>query len=133
MPPNLRRAHQALDRAVDRLYRKSGFASEHERVEHLFMLYERCARLSKPARRADRNDVRAGKPPAPRPVVEPLSPNNAPQTTQATERSSKREGSGGAEVYQGSAVAHWYGAIILVEDSVIPTSMPTMWARGHGH
>ena len=40
MPPNLRRAHQALDRAVDRLYRPAGFASERERVEHLFMLYE---------------------------------------------------------------------------------------------
>ena len=41
MPPNLRRAHRALDRAVDRLYRRSGFASERERVEHLFTLYER--------------------------------------------------------------------------------------------
>ena len=41
MPPNLRRAHQALDRAVDRLYRRNGFASERERVEHLFMLYEK--------------------------------------------------------------------------------------------
>ena len=41
MPPNLRRAHQALDRAVDRLYRRGGFASERERVEHLFMLYEK--------------------------------------------------------------------------------------------
>ena len=41
MPPNLRRAHQALDRVVDRLYRKSGFASERERIEHLFMLYEK--------------------------------------------------------------------------------------------
>ncbi|KKZ14120.1 MAG: methylase, partial [Candidatus Synechococcus spongiarum 15L] len=40
MPPNLRKAHQALDRAVDRLYRRSGFASERERVEHLLMLYE---------------------------------------------------------------------------------------------
>ena len=40
-PPNLRRAHQSLDRAVDKLYRKSGFASERERVEHLFMLYEK--------------------------------------------------------------------------------------------
>ena len=38
MPPNLRRAHKALDRAVDRLYRRAGFASERERVEHLFML-----------------------------------------------------------------------------------------------
>ena len=41
MPPNLRKAHQALDRAVDRLYRRSGFASERERVEHLFTLYEK--------------------------------------------------------------------------------------------
>ena len=40
MPPNLRRAHRALDRAVDRLYRRTGFASERERVEHLFALYE---------------------------------------------------------------------------------------------
>ena len=41
MPPNLRRAHQRLDRAVDRLYRPARFASERERVEHLFMLYEK--------------------------------------------------------------------------------------------
>ena len=58
MPPNLRRAHQALDRAVDRLYRKSGFASERERVEHLFMLYEKmrapleASAKSRPKRRA---------------------------------------------------------------------------------
>ena len=41
MPPNLRRAHQSLDRAVDRIYRRTGFTSERERVEHLFMLYEK--------------------------------------------------------------------------------------------
>ena len=41
MPPKLRRAHQALDRAVDRLYRSKPFASERERVEHLFGLYEK--------------------------------------------------------------------------------------------
>ena len=40
MPPNLRKAHQALDRGVDRLYRRSGFVSERERVEHLLMAYE---------------------------------------------------------------------------------------------
>ena len=57
MPPNLRRAHQALDRAVDRLYRPGGFASERERVEHLFMLYEKmrapleAARQGRPRRR----------------------------------------------------------------------------------
>ena len=41
MPPNLRRAHQAIDRAVDRLYRRARFASERERVEHLFAVYEK--------------------------------------------------------------------------------------------
>ena len=41
MPPNLRKAHQALDRAVDRLYRRSGFTSERERVEYLLGLYEK--------------------------------------------------------------------------------------------
>jgi hypothetical protein len=41
MPANLRKAHQALDRAVDRLYRRSGFRSERERVEHLLGLYEK--------------------------------------------------------------------------------------------
>ncbi|WP_405054047.1 type IIL restriction-modification enzyme MmeI, partial [Tabrizicola sp.] len=40
MPPNLRAAHTALDRAVDRFYRPAGFASDRERVEHLFALYE---------------------------------------------------------------------------------------------
>ena len=43
MPPDLRKAHQALDRAVDKLYRRTGFASERERVEHLFMLYEKMS------------------------------------------------------------------------------------------
>ena len=41
MPPNLRRAHHALDRAIDHLYRRSRFTSERERVEYLFALYER--------------------------------------------------------------------------------------------
>lgn len=41
MPVNLRRAHRALDSAVDRLYRRTGFQSERERIEHLFMLYEK--------------------------------------------------------------------------------------------
>ena len=41
MPPNLRRAHHALDRAVDRLYRRKRFTSERERIEYLFALYER--------------------------------------------------------------------------------------------
>ena len=41
MPANLRKAHQALDRAVDRLYRRGGFSSERKRIEHLFSLYEK--------------------------------------------------------------------------------------------
>ena len=36
MPPDLRRAHSALDRAVDYLYRRVRW----ELVEHLFALYE---------------------------------------------------------------------------------------------
>jgi len=40
MPANLRKAHMANDKAVDKLYRKKPFESERERVEHLFMLYE---------------------------------------------------------------------------------------------
>lgn len=40
MPGNLRKAHAALDAAVDRLYRPAAFASDRDRVEHLFGRYE---------------------------------------------------------------------------------------------
>jgi len=40
MPGNLRRAHAALDWAVDRLYRSAPFATDRDRVEHLFGRYE---------------------------------------------------------------------------------------------
>lgn len=43
MPADLRRAHYALDKCVDRLYRKAPFKFERERVEHLFALYEATA------------------------------------------------------------------------------------------
>jgi hypothetical protein len=43
MKPVLRKAHRALDAAVDRLYRKAPFASERERAEHLFGSYENLA------------------------------------------------------------------------------------------
>jgi hypothetical protein len=39
MPPDLAKAHAALDRAVDRCYRAKTFASERERVEFLFARY----------------------------------------------------------------------------------------------
>ena len=41
MPAALRRAHQKLDRAVDRLYRRARFTSEPERIVHLMGLYEK--------------------------------------------------------------------------------------------
>lgn len=41
MPNDLRKAHAALDDAVDKLYRKEIFQSDRERVEHLFADYEK--------------------------------------------------------------------------------------------
>jgi hypothetical protein len=41
MPADLRKAHRALDLAVDKLYRAAPFESDRERVEHLFGLYEK--------------------------------------------------------------------------------------------
>ena len=58
MPVNLRKAHQALDRAVDRLYRRSPFPSDRERVEHLLVLYEKMITplsAPKPKRRQRRS------------------------------------------------------------------------------
>lgn len=40
MPGDLRRAHRALDLAVDKAYRPVPFRSDRERVEHLFSRYE---------------------------------------------------------------------------------------------
>ncbi|MBK8554985.1 MAG: class I SAM-dependent DNA methyltransferase [Lewinellaceae bacterium] len=40
MPPDLVRAHQALDKAVDLCYRPQAFGSELVRIEYLFGLYE---------------------------------------------------------------------------------------------
>ena len=48
MPPNLRAAHSAIDRAVDRHHRPAGFASDRERVEHLFALFEAMTAPSLP-------------------------------------------------------------------------------------
>jgi hypothetical protein len=41
MPPQLRKAHRALDEAVDKLYRSAAFTGDRDRVEHLFGLYEK--------------------------------------------------------------------------------------------
>ena len=40
MPDDLKKAHQELDFAVDRLYRKKGFESDEDRLQHLFKRYE---------------------------------------------------------------------------------------------
>ena len=40
MPAPLLKAHQQLDRAVDRCYRPEPFPSDRHRVEYLFALYE---------------------------------------------------------------------------------------------
>ncbi len=56
MPAVLAKAHSVLDRAVDRCYRAQPFASDRNRVEFLFALYERItaplAAASKSKRRA---------------------------------------------------------------------------------
>lgn len=40
MPPDLTKAHQALDKAVDLCYRPQAFSNELSRIEYLFGLYE---------------------------------------------------------------------------------------------
>lgn len=41
MPPDLVKAHQTLDKAVDKCYRPQPFANDAKRVEYLFELYEK--------------------------------------------------------------------------------------------
>ncbi|MDD2861947.1 MAG: hypothetical protein PHI71_12885 [Acidiphilium sp.] len=67
MKPALRHAHAALDAAVDRLYRSTPFASERERAEHLFALYER---LTAPALAAMRQPAKRRRTPRRTSVVE---------------------------------------------------------------
>jgi hypothetical protein len=43
MPADLRRAQTALDRAVDRLYRRERFTGDRDRVEFLLGMYEKMA------------------------------------------------------------------------------------------
>ncbi len=49
MPPSLSKAHQALDRAVDKCYRPEPFTTERQRVEHLFGLYQKLTAPLLPA------------------------------------------------------------------------------------
>jgi hypothetical protein len=45
MPVNLRKAHNALDKAVDRCYRKEAFADDADRVKELFARYGDLTRM----------------------------------------------------------------------------------------
>jgi len=59
MPAALLKAHQTLDRAVDRAYRPDPFQDDQARVEHLFSLYERLtAPLLPPSSKIRRNSRR---------------------------------------------------------------------------
>ena len=59
MPGVLLKAHQALDRAVDRCYRKEPFENDRQRVEFLFALYQKLTAplipAGKPARGRRKN------------------------------------------------------------------------------
>ena len=48
MPPNLRNAHNKLDREVDKTYGKEKFTSEATRVEYLFSLYYQVGLFASP-------------------------------------------------------------------------------------
>ena len=47
MPEGLRKAHHEMDLAVERCYRKKLFASDEERLEYLFKLYEQMIEAEK--------------------------------------------------------------------------------------
>jgi hypothetical protein len=58
MPAELRKAHRDLDLAVDKLYRSRPFASDRERVEHLFPLYEALVQPTAAAAKANKRTAR---------------------------------------------------------------------------
>jgi hypothetical protein len=62
-PPQLRKAHRALDDAVDKLYRSAAFTGDRDRAEHLFGIYERLvaplvAAAFQPTRRRKKTDLK---------------------------------------------------------------------------
>jgi hypothetical protein len=58
MPPNLTRAHQQLDKAVDAAYGKTKFATEAERVAFLFELYQQYTAPTAPMTAAPKPKTR---------------------------------------------------------------------------
>ncbi len=79
MPVPLLKAHQELDRAVDRCYRPEPFTSDRQRVEYLFALYEKLTAplvaAAKPKRARRKPSPYAEPPPAP--VHPSLTPEQA--------------------------------------------------------
>jgi hypothetical protein len=65
MPPELARAHADLDRAVDKEYGKTAFATEMERVAFLFERYELLTRPLLPPTRSGRKRRGSGGPKRP--------------------------------------------------------------------
>lgn len=59
MPPDLAKAHQSLDRAVDLCYRPQPFTSEMNRIEYLFSLYEQYSVPIFPVAKKSRKTVKA--------------------------------------------------------------------------
>ena len=78
MPPELAKAHAALDRAVEKCYRPEPFHSDRERVEHLFRLYETLTAPLLPAAPTprQRRTPSAARVPASRRVRTPGLPSN---------------------------------------------------------
>jgi len=65
MPVDLRKAHAALDKAIDKLYRPTEFDSDRDRVEHLFGRYEALVspmlrNAAAPRKRAPRSKAALG-------------------------------------------------------------------------
>ena len=58
MPPVLQKAHQALDRAVDKAYRKNPFNNEADRVAFLFDLYQQYTAPLLPKKKTPRQGAR---------------------------------------------------------------------------
>lgn len=69
MPTALQKAHEELDRAVDKCYRPESFTSERQRVEFLFALYEKLTAplvaVAKPKRISRKKSAYAQPPPGP--------------------------------------------------------------------
>ncbi|BFM39506.1 hypothetical protein OLK001_14320 [Synechocystis sp. LKSZ1] len=64
MPPDLVKAHQGLDKAVNLCYRPQPFTNELNRIEYLFSLYEALTAPLLQAEKPKKRKSRAGQSPA---------------------------------------------------------------------